>query len=272
MAVVGVTVGSRFAFEIEALPLDLRAFGIPVTCVLGYWLFVRFLEHREPRELRGGALAAGQFGIGLLLALIRPALIIGAWCVLGLVALQSGQVGRHLLAVALLTAGSAFIQELLYRGLALRYLELKLGSYAAIGLSALAFALPHLVVISGVSVVQLLDFWVMGVALGCAYVLTRRLWLSIGLHVGHNVLIVLLFINPLETVPLVYIEAIGDSVWVAVTGVQLLWLMTDTLVAAGLLVAVVLKRSAVSADQAWSMQTIAGRAVNRPGILGGSDP
>ncbi len=236
------------------MPLDLRAFGIPVICLLGYWVFVRLLEHREPRELRGGALSLGQFGAGLLLALFRPALIIGVWLALGLVTLQSGQAGRHLLAVAVFTTGSAFMEELLYRGLALRYLELRLGSYAAIGLSALVFALPHLVAIPGVSAIQLLDFWVTGVALGCAYVLTRRLWLSIGLHVGHNVLIVLLFVNPLETVPLVNFEAIGDDYWVAWTGVQLLWLMTNALVVAVLLTAVVLRRAAVSADQAWPAQ------------------
>ncbi len=254
LAVTGVTVGYRFAFNIQALPLDLRAFGIPLACLLGYWLFVRLLEHREPRELRGGAHSLGQFGVGLLLALFRSGLVIATGFTLGLITLQSGQAGRHVLAVALFTAGSAFIQELLYRGLALRYLELKLGSYAAIALSALIFALPHLVFISGVSAIQLADFFVAGVALGCAYVLTRRLWLSIGMHVGHNVLIVLLFVNPLETVPLVYFEPIGDGFWVRETGVELLWLMTSILVAAGLLIAVVLRRAAVSADQAWSAQ------------------
>jgi membrane protease YdiL (CAAX protease family) len=78
-------------------------------------------------------------------------------------------------------------EEIMLRGIVFRWLEELGGSWVALVLSALLFGFlhasnPNATLISSLSIAL-----AAGVLLGGAYMLTRNLWLAIGLHAGWNV-------------------------------------------------------------------------------------
>ena len=79
----------------------------------------------------------------------------------------------------------ALMEEILFRGVLLRIPERALGSWAALGLSSLIFALAHLPN-DGVSLLAIANTAVAGLMFGAAYLATRRLWLAIGAHFAWN--------------------------------------------------------------------------------------
>ena len=154
-----------------------------------YVLYVRLWEHRPVRELKGGLSAAGLcalgVSVGVAVTVIR-AEIAAATDLLRLV----GSVDWHgvssiTLGAVVLLVGAAIFEEILYRGVILRYSELWLGSWLALGLSSLLFAAAH-----SVGAAQSPGLFAQrataGLVFGAAYLLTRRLWLSIGIHIGLN--------------------------------------------------------------------------------------
>lgn len=83
---------------------------------------------------------------------------------------------------------AGFFEELLLRGIVFRWLEELAGSWVALALSALLFGFLHAgndnaTVFSSTAIAI-----EAGVLLGAAYMLTRSLWLAIGLHAGWNVI------------------------------------------------------------------------------------
>ena len=71
-------------------------------------------------------------------------------------------------------------EESLYRGRLLPALVRPLGPVAAVGVSSLAFALPHL------QPWPLLGSFVVGCGLGVVYLRSRSAWTCIGIHAGFN--------------------------------------------------------------------------------------
>lgn len=83
--------------------------------------------------------------------------------------------------------GAAVLEELVFRGIVFRWLEELTGSWAALALSALLFGFmhgsnPNATTFSSVAIAI-----EAGILLGGAYMLTRNLWLAIGIHFGWNV-------------------------------------------------------------------------------------
>lgn len=215
---------------------------------------MRLAEHRRCYELRGGFAGLGQFALGCALGPLGPGLVIAVWYVLGvnrIASLQQTDIFLHTLDAFLFLAAVAVYEELLFRGLLLRYLELKLGSYPAIALSALAFGAWH--VLAGRTGIVLVMLAVLGVTFACAYVLTRRLWFSMGLHIGYNLSVGLLFAGS-TTIPLFRWEPYGSPFWVSQTGGELLWLGAAAVLATALLAAVILLRRGVRPSGAWLRQ------------------
>jgi membrane protease YdiL (CAAX protease family) len=170
----------------------LSVWFVPVVFV-GYILFVHRVEHRRCRELRGGLRAVGECGLGLVLGALW-------WFVPFAAAFAASRAYSTSLTLADLryaiapVALVAFAEEPMDRGLLLRYSELRLGSLWAIAISSVIFAAGHLG-----SLFILADMAMVGAVLGAAYVLTRRLWLSIGIHAGNNLAIELVLEAHLKT-------------------------------------------------------------------------
>jgi membrane protease YdiL (CAAX protease family) len=156
-----------------------------VAFLLVYLTYVRLVEWRPVRELsiKGAPLelGAGAFaGAGLFALTIVSIWAAGCYEVTG--------VNRALAAAPALSLAlaSGFAEEILVRGVIFRITEEGLGTWLAIVISALLFGLAHAAnpqasVVSGLAVAL-----EAGVLLAAAFILTRRLWLAIGLHFAWN--------------------------------------------------------------------------------------
>jgi len=156
-----------------------------VAFVLAYVLYVRVVEWRPARELsiRGAPLelGAGAFvGAGLFTLTIVSIWAAGCYAVTGI---EGARAAAPALSLAL---GSGVAEEILVRGVIFRITEEGLGTWLALVISSLLFGLahaanPHASVVSALAVAL-----EAGVLLAAAFVLTRRLWLAIGLHFAWN--------------------------------------------------------------------------------------
>lgn len=153
--------------------------------VLAYRLYVRAFERRPATEL-GGRHAVRELGAGLL----TGAMLVTAVVALLMAAGGYRIAGNNGLSVAVVTplAMMTFVgvlEEVLSRGIVFRIVEQSLGSWAALAISSLLFGLAHLPGASA-GVLAIVITVVAGVLFGAAYLLTRRLWLAIGIHIAWN--------------------------------------------------------------------------------------
>jgi membrane protease YdiL (CAAX protease family) len=150
-----------------------------------YGLYVRLIERRPVSEFdRRGAGREWLGGIALGAAMF--AATIGTLFALGLYQVQ----GRHdasIVVIPLLAAiGTGFMEEILFRGIVFRLVENALGTWWSLALSSALFGLIHLVNPHATLQGAIAIVFEAGVMLAAAYILTRRLWLPIGIHTGWN--------------------------------------------------------------------------------------
>lgn len=157
------------------------AFLIP-----GYELLIRRLG-RRPRDDYRDRLALRRLGVGLgvgftLFSLaVAVAAALGVYRIIGLGDLSD--LFPALLATAIFPAIS---EELVFRGILFRWLEEFGGSWLALLLTSALFGAahlfnPHASLVAAVGIAS-----EAGVMLGAAYMLTRSLWLPMGLHAAWN--------------------------------------------------------------------------------------
>ena len=157
--------------------------------------FVRFAERRTADELafRGALREVGTgmlIGGGLLLATIGVLAALGYYRV---DAVNSWTALIPALGVALF---AGYVEEVLSRGVILRILEERLGTWIALAISAGLFGFAHFSN-PDMGLRGLLAITVgAGLLLGAAYLLTRRLWLAVGIHFGWNFVYVLFGLPP----------------------------------------------------------------------------
>jgi membrane protease YdiL (CAAX protease family) len=130
------------------------------------------------RELAIGALVAAA----LFSAIVGVAALMGAYVVDGWGGLSSW---LFLLFAAGISAG--FVEELFFRGILFRWIEEFAGSWAALFVTSALFGLVHIGNDNATWWSSLTIALVAGTMLGGAYMLTRSLWLPVGLHFGWNV-------------------------------------------------------------------------------------
>jgi hypothetical protein len=152
--------------------------AVPLT----YWAYVHFVERRTCVELGGGlpravaAIVAGA-AAGFVLSLLSWLPEAGPFAEGGLLAPDA--LTAELVAATLLWA---LCEEVIWRGLLLRSLETRLGSGLALIVTALTFAVWHW----RWDYYALLDLTMAGALFGALFLLTRRVWLSTGVHTGYN--------------------------------------------------------------------------------------
>ena len=156
-----------------------------VMTVWGYRLLIRWTARRRAFEMSGPdalhELAVGMgLGTGLMCAVFGILALVGAyrisrvgWSEGILVGAEAGVLG-------------GFTEEMLMRGVALRLIETRLGSLWALTLTSFIFGLLHLFNPEASLYDCLAIVLEAGLLLGACYLLTRRLWLSIGVHSAWN--------------------------------------------------------------------------------------
>lgn len=167
---------------------SMRAFWPPMLAALlglaGYAFYVRVLEKRRLTELSGpGALR--ELGAGLIVGTVLFLATIGVLAASG--HYQMSGTGSWVALAKSLTemVFIALIEEILFRGVIFRLSERSLGTWVALAVSSVIFALAHLSN-DGMNALALANTALAGLMFAAAYLATRRLWLVIGMHFAWN--------------------------------------------------------------------------------------
>ena len=182
-------------FAIVRVPLNLfvtdkslrRAAALLLTAIVlgAYAAYVRVGERRPVTELSGRH-AMRELGIGLGLGALLLSVTIGILAALGVYQVTGNNGWQFMLATVPACVLSGVLEEVVMRGVIFRILEQWLGSWIALGISAVIFGLLHLLN-PGATVLNAAAISIeAGVLLAAAYMLTRRLWLCIGIHIAWN--------------------------------------------------------------------------------------
>lgn len=159
-----------------------------VLCITFYKLVIRHLGAKkhddlpfDVRTLRDTALGFGGGALGISIC-VGLAAMFGVYRIT-----DTDEFSDWLTIIFVFGLYAGFFEELLTRGILLRWLEEIVGTWLAMIVSALVFGFLHLWNDNATVFSSLAIAIEAGIVLGAAYILTRSLWLAIGLHAGWNI-------------------------------------------------------------------------------------
>jgi len=179
--------GDEFRAGFAASPLAAIAAAASVVALglLVYAGFVRWVEGRPVAEL-ARAPAGRELGTGMLIGAGLYTLCVLILMLLGIYRIDGLNPLSYVLPAVAMALSSGFLEELLFRGALFRIVEEWLGSWVSLVVSSLVFGLMHLINPAATLEGALFISVEAGLLLAAAYMVTRRLWLGIGLHVAWN--------------------------------------------------------------------------------------
>jgi membrane protease YdiL (CAAX protease family) len=153
--------------------------------ILAYKGYKRWIERAPDRELEftgaGRELALGLAGGAMLFTVMTGIVaLLGGFEILGL---RGAGAIWSMLSLAVF---SSVFEEILLRGIVFRQLEAWMGSWIALALSSALFGALHIMNPDATWFSSVAIAVEAGILLGAAYMLTRRLWLAIGIHAAWN--------------------------------------------------------------------------------------
>jgi membrane protease YdiL (CAAX protease family) len=154
--------------------------------ILMYELVIRRMgerprdDYRDPRALRR-LLIGLVAGFAVFSVAVAVAAVLGVYHVNG-----RGDLSQLLPALIASALFPAVNEELLFRGILFRWLEEWGGSWVALLLTSALFGCAHLLNPNASPIAAVGIAFEAGVMLGAAYMLTRSLWLPMGLHAAWN--------------------------------------------------------------------------------------
>ncbi len=152
------------------------------------WAFCRFLDRGSVSQIglrrrRWFAYLGAGLGLGaLLIILVFAALWTAGW-----LTVDRGDNWQSPVFVAsvLTWIAISFVEELSFRGYIMQGLARAWGMPVAVVVSSVLFGAVH-ALNPNASVSGVLNIIVVGLLLACAYLVSRSLWLPVGLHIGWN--------------------------------------------------------------------------------------
>lgn len=167
----------------------LISIGVTVCMALAalvlYYAYGRIVEGREVTELSTPGMGR-EWATG---ALIGAGLITGCVLILlgfGMYRIDGLNPATFLIPAVALAISSGTFEELFFRGVIFKSVEDMAGSWIALILSSLVFGFVHLLNPAGTIVGAVYISIEAGMLLAAAYLLTRRLWLAMGVHMAWN--------------------------------------------------------------------------------------
>jgi len=155
-------------------------------CLAGYRFYVRRFEQRDASEaaLRGAVpdLLRG-LGIGAAISVAVAAILAAT----GVLAFAGSAHWSAALKPLSEQAMVALMEELLFRAVLFRIVEARWGTRASLLVNVLLFALAHMAN-EHVTALAILNTGVAGLGLCAGWLLTRSLWLPLGMHLAWNYL------------------------------------------------------------------------------------
>ncbi|MEP7130365.1 MAG: type II CAAX endopeptidase family protein [Sphingomicrobium sp.] len=191
LIVLGLTVAGLITkYALPAIPgftdqMKFAVVAIPILIIL-YKLVIRHLGEHPRDDLRlPGATRPLLLGLGAGLVIfsivVAIAAVIGVYRVTG-----EGDTSGLLSALIGPAIFAAVSEEMLFRGVLFRWIEEFGGSWAALALTSALFGAAHLANPGATWVAAVGIAFEVGVMLGAAYMLTRSLWLPMGIHAAWN--------------------------------------------------------------------------------------
>ncbi len=150
-----------------------------------YMGYAHFVERRTVSELALPGMWR-QFGIGLVIGAGLYAACEMILMALGIYRIDGLNPLSYMVPAIAMALSSSIYEELLFRGVLFGAVEHWFGSWAALVVSSLVFGLTHMLNPQGTIEGALFIAVEAGILLAAAYMLTRRLWLSIGFHMAWN--------------------------------------------------------------------------------------
>jgi membrane protease YdiL (CAAX protease family) len=195
IAFVLFIIASKFGLYLSNLVPPIRQPGtaavhaaIAIALVMvAYKLAIARLGER-PRDDLPGRGALRNLSVGLLAGALLFSAVVAVAAALGVYRI-TGPGDSSRLVLQLISAGimPAFMEELAVRGIVFRWLEEFAGSWVALVVTSALFGLGH---IANPNATWFSSFAIAieaGILLGGAYMLTRSLWMPIGLHAAWNI-------------------------------------------------------------------------------------
>jgi len=164
------------------------ALHIVAMVIAGFGVYVGhacLVERRAVTELALPGMGR-ELGLGLLIGAGLYAACVVILMALGIYRIDGLNPLSYLVPAIAMALSSSVYEELLFRGVLFGAVEQWFGSWAALVVSSLAFGLVHLLNPQGTFEGALFIAVEAGILLAGAYMLTRRLWLSIGFHLAWN--------------------------------------------------------------------------------------
>ena len=182
-------------FAVVSTPLNLfvtdkplRRMGallLAAVVLAAYWASVRIMEKRAVSELSDRR-AVRELSVGLVLGALLFSVSVGILAALGVYQITGNNGWQATIAVLPPCILAGVLEEVVFRGIVFRILEQWLGSWIALAISAVIFGGLHLLN-PGATLLNAAAISIeAGVLLAAAYMLTRRLWFCIGIHIAWN--------------------------------------------------------------------------------------
>jgi hypothetical protein len=182
-----MTTNNGFMQSFKATPLLSIAItlGMALLAIALYLAWGRWVERRAVDELSTQGMvrewtAGALIGAALITACVLILYAIGMYRIEGL------NPWSFLLPAVAMALSSGIFEELFFRGVVFRSVEDMAGSWVAVVVSSLLFGFLHLLNPAGTFVGAVYISIEAGLLLAATYLLTRRLWLSMGVHMAWN--------------------------------------------------------------------------------------
>lgn len=161
---------------------------IMAMAIAGFAVYIGYAQLIEQRAVSELALPGmgRELGIGLLIGAGLYTICELILMALGIYRINGLNPLSYMIPAIAMALSSSTFEELLFRGVLFRSVETWLGSWAALVVSSLVFGLTHLLNPQGTIEGALFISVEAGILLAAAFMLTRRLWLSIGFHMAWN--------------------------------------------------------------------------------------
>lgn len=170
-------------------PIPTSAYSIQSVIIallavyFAYRFYVHLIEKRQVSELSENG-AIRELVTGMLIGFSIITTVIGILWALGSYQVYGFNPWLVLIPAAVANIPSVFVQEILFRGIVFRITEESLGTWLALAISAVLFGIVHIISTGATLFSALAIALEAGILLGAAFILTKRLWLAIGIHVA----------------------------------------------------------------------------------------
>lgn len=159
--------------------------GMVLVALAFYIAYGRFIERRPVSEFAFAGMG-WELGLGCLIGAGLYTVSVLILIAFGVYRIEGFNAWTFILPAVAMALSSGVFEELLFRGVLFRSLEDLFGSWASLIISASVFGFAHLInpeaTVTGAIYISIEA----GLLLAAAFMLTRRLWLSIGFHVSWN--------------------------------------------------------------------------------------